>query len=50
MIVNAVPESIRYDIYNSYIASAITTIVMIIVSLIAVSIFKKRTIPELDKN
>ena len=50
MIANAVPESIRYDIYNSYIASTITTIVMIIVSLIAVSIFKKRTKPELDKN
>lgn len=50
MIANAVPESIRYDIYNSYIASTITTIVMIIVSLIAVSIFKKRTKPELNKN
>ena len=38
MIVNAVPESIRYDIYGSYMASTITTIVLIIVSLILVHI------------
>ena len=39
MIVNAVPESIRYDIYGSYMASTITTIVLIIVSLILVQIY-----------
>ena len=44
MIANAVPESIRYDIYGSYIASTITTIVIIIVCLIIVSIFKKNQI------
>ena len=38
MIVNAVPESIRYDIYGSFLASTITTIVLIIVSLILVHI------------
>ncbi|SEQ61064.1 hypothetical protein SAMN02910369_02108 [Lachnospiraceae bacterium NE2001] len=42
MIVNAVPESIRYDIYSNLLASTITTIVMIIVSLIIVSVFTKR--------
>ena len=41
MIVNAVPESIRYDIYGSYMASTITTIVLIIVSLILVHICEK---------
>jgi hypothetical protein len=38
MIVNAVPESIRYDIYSSYIASTITAIVLILVSLIVVKL------------
>ena len=41
MIVNAVPESIRYDIYGSFLASTITTIVLIIVSLILVPISEK---------
>ena len=38
MIVNAVPELIRYDIYGSFLASTITTIVLIIVSLTLVHI------------
>ena len=41
IVVNAIPEVFRYDYYGSYIASIITTAVMIIVSVVWVKIHCK---------
>ena len=38
MVVNTIPEVFRYDYYGSYIASIITTAVMIIISVVWVKI------------
>lgn len=40
-IVNSVGNSYHYDMYGSYLASSITTVVMILVSLILIRTFRK---------
>ena len=42
MVVNAIPEVFRYNYFGNYLASTITTVVMIVVSVIIVSAYTKR--------